>query len=80
MDNATIQKKCEEFLASLGIPGYIFFAWEKGTESQPQAEDAKAADKKDYGFVYAARQFPPQVAMKGLVWAMDQMVGQTPSK
>ena len=74
MDNETIQKKCEEFLASLGIPGYIFFAWEKGTEDQ------KAPEKKDYGFVYAARQFPPQVAMKGLVWAMDQMVGQTPPK
>ncbi|MEN9561178.1 MAG: hypothetical protein RIQ56_451, partial [Candidatus Parcubacteria bacterium] len=50
------------------------FAWEK-----PQGEGS-SAEKKDYGFVYAARTFPPHVAMKGLVWGMDQMIGQTDKK
>lgn len=70
MDNDSIQKKCEVFLKELQVPGYIFFAWEK-PEKKPDAT-------KDYGFVFAAHEFPPPVAMKGHLWAMDQLVSPLP--
>ena len=29
LDNDIIQQKCQDFVKSLGIPGFIVFAWQK---------------------------------------------------
>ncbi len=29
MDNDVIQKKCEDFLKELGVPGFVVFGWQK---------------------------------------------------
>lgn len=55
MNNAEVEKKCQEFLENLGVPGFIVFGWQKSDEQ--------------YGFVYANKDAPPPVTLKGLLWA-----------
>lgn len=59
MENQEISDKCSAFLQSLGKPGFIVFGWEK--------DDGK------YGFVYSNHQTPPNVAMKGMLWAANDL-------
>jgi hypothetical protein len=62
MDSDEIQKKCSDFLAQLGIPGFIVFGWEK--------------PDKQFGFVYSHRQMPPTVAVKGMTWALHDFANK----
>ncbi|MDO8649523.1 MAG: hypothetical protein Q7R81_07135 [Candidatus Peregrinibacteria bacterium] len=59
MDNAEIQRKCEEFLETLGIPGFVFFGWKKPDNQ--------------FGFVYSYRQFPRNIGIQGLEWALKEL-------
>lgn len=66
MDNAEVQRKCEEFLRSLGVPGFIIFGWKKGeTEKVKQAE---------YGVISSYHQIPKEAAIKGMTWALADFV------
>ena len=58
MDQQDIQKKCEEFLKSLGIPGFIVFGWKKA--------------ESEFGLVYSTSECPPQVVVKGLAGVMHE--------
>ena len=62
MNNDDIQKKCTEFLKSLGIPGFIVFGWQK-----PDAE---------FGFVYSNHQMPPPVVIKGMTFVLQDFVSK----
>ena len=62
MDNQEISEKCSAFLKELGIPGFIVFGWEK-------------PDKK-YGFVYSNHKTPPNVALKGMLWAASDFANK----
>ena len=66
MDNAEVQKKCEDFLRSLGVPGFIIFGWKKGEPVQGQ--------QAEYGVVSSYHQVPKEAAMKGMTWALADFV------
>ena len=66
MDNAEVQKKCEEFLRSLGVPGFIIFGWKKGEAEEPK--------KAEYGVVSSYHQIPKEAAIKGMTWALADFV------
>ena len=66
MDNPDVQKKCEEFLRSLGVPGFIIFGWKKGAD-----EEGK---KTEFGVVSSYHQMPKDAAMKGMTWALQDFV------
>jgi hypothetical protein len=57
MNNEDIQKKCNELLAQLGVPGFIVFGFQK-------TEDQK------FGVVYATKDVPANVVIKGMSWAL----------
>jgi len=59
MDNKEISAKCAAFLRELGVSGFIVFGWEK--------QDGK------YGFVYSNHKTPPNVALKGMLWAANDI-------
>lgn len=56
MDQPELQKRIEAFLKDLGIPSFIVFGFKK--------------DEKEFGFISSYRQVPPNVAIKGLTWAL----------
>jgi len=60
MDQAELQKRIEAFLKDLGIPSFIVFGFKK--------------DEKEFGFISSYRQVPPNVAIKGLTWALNDFV------
>ena len=64
MDTNAIQKKCEEFLEQLGVPGFIIFGWEQ--------------QKDKINFVSSYREMPVKAAMKGLCWALDELATKLP--
>lgn len=66
MHNDDVQQKCEAFLNSLGVPGFIVFGWRKD-ELGP---DAKA----QYGVVSSFHEMPPNAAVKGITWALSDFV------
>ncbi|TSC58803.1 MAG: hypothetical protein Greene041619_349 [Candidatus Peregrinibacteria bacterium Greene0416_19] len=63
IDPTDIQKKCEEFLASLGIPGFIIFGWKK--------------DDDNMGIVYSYHDVPINAAIKGVSWALHDFISKT---
>lgn len=63
MDNNDIQRKCEEFLNELGIPGFIVFGWQK--------------DNEQFGVVSSFHQMPVNVAIKGMTWALNDFIGRS---
>lgn len=62
MDQPELQKRIEAFLADLGIPSFIVFGWKK--------------NEKEFGFISSYRQVPPNVAIKGLTWALHNFVNK----
>ena len=60
MDQAELRKRIEAFLKDLGIPSFIVFGFKK--------------DEKEFGFISSYRQVPPNVAIKGLTWALNDFV------
>lgn len=63
MDHDSIQKKCEAFLAELGIPGFIVFGWKK-TDSE-------------FGIVSSYKDVPANAAIKGLSWVLNDFISKT---
>lgn len=62
LNNDDIQKKCMDFLQSLGVSGFIVFGWQK--------------DNKQFGFVYSQHKMPPNVAVKGMTWALNDFASK----
>ncbi len=60
MDQPEVQKKIEDFLKELGVPSFIVFGWKKG--------------EKEFGFVSSYHQVPPNVAIKGMSWALHNFI------
>ena len=63
MQQDDIQKKCEELLTQLGIPGFVIFGWKKSDT--------------EFGMVQAYREVPVPAAIKGLSWALNDLVAKT---
>jgi hypothetical protein len=63
LDNDEIQKKCEEFLRQLGIPGFIVFGWQKGDDT--------------FGVVSSFHETPINAAVKGMTWALTDFVNKS---
>lgn len=63
MDNAEIQKKCEAFLRELNVPSFIVFGWKK--------------QDKEFGVVSALHEIPPNAAIKGMSWALNDAIGKS---
>lgn len=63
MDNDDVQKKIEEFLASLNIPGFIIFGWKKDDDS--------------FGIVQSYKDVPVNAAIKGISWALNDFIART---
>ena len=62
MDTTDIQKKCSEFVKSLGVPGFIVFGWQK--------------PKNEFGFVYSNHAMPPSVVIKGMTFVLQDFVNK----
>jgi hypothetical protein len=62
-DNNEIQKKCQEFLKELGVPGFIVFGWQK--------------EKDSYGVVSSFHRMPKHAAVKGMSWALHDFVNKS---
>ena len=62
MDQADIQKRIEAFLKELDIPSFIVFGWKK--------------TEKDFGIVWSQHKTPPEVAIKGLSWALNDIINR----
>lgn len=63
MDQEVIQKKCEEFLAQLGVPGFIVFGWKKSND--------------EFSVVSSYKETPPHAAIKGLSWALNDFINKS---
>lgn len=63
MDQPEIQKRIEAFLKELGIPSFIVFGWKK--------------TDKDFGIIWSQHQTPPNVAIKGLSWALNDVISKS---
>ena len=62
-ENADIQKKCEEFLRALNIPGFIVFGWQKSDQQ--------------FGVVSSFHEMPVNAAVKGMTWALNDFVSRS---
>lgn len=62
-NNDDIQKKCERFLAELGVPGFIIFGWQK--------------DDKSFGVVSSFHRMPVNAAVKGMTWALHDFTNRS---
>lgn len=63
LNNDEIQKKCEAFLQSLNIPGFIVFGWQK--------------DDQQFGVVSSFHEMPVNAAVKGMTWALGDFVNKS---
>ena len=61
MDDAKIQQLCNEFLQSLGLPGFVVFGREEGDQ---------------WKVTYSLHQMPLKSAVRGMLTITDQMVQQ----
>lgn len=61
--NEEIQKKCEQFLAELGVPGFIVFGWQKENDQ--------------FGVVSSFHQMPVNAAVKGMTWALHDFANRS---
>ena len=68
MDNTAIQKRCEEFLKELGVPGFIVFGWQK--------PDTPEGAKAQFGVVSSFHEMPVNAALKGLSWAIHDFTNR----
>ncbi len=58
-----IQKKCEQFLQELGVPGFIVFGWQKEGDQ--------------FGVVSSFHRMPVNAAVKGMTWALNDFVAKS---
>ncbi len=63
LDNEAIQKKCEQFLQELGIPGFLVFGWQK--------------EDQQFGVVSSFHKVPVNAAVKGMTWALNDFVNRS---
>jgi len=62
MEQEEIQSRINAFLKELGIPSFIVFGWKKS--------------EKDFGIIWSQHQVPPKVAIKGLSWALHDVISK----
>lgn len=62
MDHKEIEQKCQDFLQSLGVPGFIVFGWQK--------------DGNEFGVVSSYHQIPSNVAVKAMSWALHDFANR----
>ncbi len=62
MDRKDIERKCEEFLQSLGKPGFIVFGWQE--------------DNQQFSVVSSAHRMPTNAAIKAITWALHDFVNK----
>ncbi len=58
-----IRQKCEAFLQSLGVPAFLVFGWEK--------------EEGEYGMVSSYHEMPANAVVKGMTWALTDIVNKT---
>tara|TARA_Y100000310_G_scaffold257531_1_gene265620 strand:+ start:370 stop:564 length:195 start_codon:yes stop_codon:yes gene_type:complete len=63
MDQAEVQAKVEAFLKELNVPAFIVFGWKK--------------TEKEFGIVSSHHEIPPNAAIKGMSWALNDFIGKT---
>lgn len=63
MDQEEVQQKIEGFLRELGVPSFIVFGWKKGD--------------KEFGIVSSHHNMPPNAAIKGMSWALNDFISKT---
>lgn len=63
LPNEDIQKKCEQFLQELGVPGFIVFGWQKENDQ--------------FGVVSSFHQMPVNAAVKGMTWALHDFANRS---
>jgi hypothetical protein len=64
IDSRVIERKCEEFLHALGVPGFIVFGWQK-------------SENEEFGVVSSYHEVPPNVAVKAMTWALNDFAHKT---
>ncbi len=57
-----IEKKCQEFLKQLDVPGFIVFGWKKKDDQ--------------FGVVSSYHEMPKNVAIKSMSWALHDFVSK----
>ncbi len=62
MNTAEIQKKCEEFLASTGMPGFIILGFQ--------------TDKESTKVVYSLKDMPVKGVVKGITQTLNDLIGR----
>jgi hypothetical protein len=62
MDQQDIQKKCEALLQELEVPSFVVFGWKK--------------NDKEFGVVSSQHQMPPNAAIKGMSWALNDFISK----
>ena len=63
LDNDVIQRKCEQFLKELGVPGFLVFGWQKAGQQ--------------FGIVSSFHEMPVPAAVKGMTWALNDFVSKS---
>jgi hypothetical protein len=63
MDHAHIQKQVEEFLRSLGVPGFIVFGYK--------------TSKDEFAIVSSYNEMPTNAAIKGLSKVLSEFIDRT---
>ena len=63
MDQEEVQQKIEAFLAELDVPSFIVFGWKK--------------TDKEFGVVSSHHNMPPNAAIKGMSWALNDFIGKS---
>lgn len=62
MDTKEIQKRCEEFLATTGLPGFIVLGFQ--------------TDPENTQMVYSLKDMPLKGVVKGLTHTLNDLVGR----
>lgn len=62
MNTSEIQKKCEEFLASTGLPGFIVLGFQ--------------TDPDNTQMVYSLKDMPLKGVVKGLTHTLNDLIGR----
>jgi hypothetical protein len=70
MNEEEVRKKCEAFVQSLGMPCFIVFGWEK------KDDEAKSVNQKQYGMVSTYHEMPTPAVVKGMTWALSDIVNK----
>ena len=63
MNEEDIQKKVEEFLKSLDVPGFIVFGWKK--------------DEDQFGIISSFHEMPVKPAIKGISSVLNNFIQKT---